>query len=143
MRSVTAVSSTHAKTPQTEPVTPAGLEPVRLIRGASRGFSVLAIGAAVQPLVGVISAPVGYVWLVIVAVAAFAVAAWNAHETTAPHIQGAASAIAAYALMLPLVLMGAGTLPWDQALFTTATAIGVGTATAFIRTRTRGAQPKG
>lgn len=93
----------------------------------------LAIGAAVQPLVGLAWNPLGYVWLVVVAIAGFAVAAWNAHEVPAPLVQGAASALAAYGLMVPLVLMGAGSLPWDQALFTTITALAVGTGTAALR----------
>ena len=49
-----------------------GPHPALVVAGASRGFTVLLIGGVVQPWVGMLLPPLGYVWLALVAIAAFA-----------------------------------------------------------------------
>lgn len=111
-----------------------GPHPALVVAGASRGFTVLLIGGAVQPWVGVLVPTVGYFWLALVAVAAFA---WAARPRlvrgAAPSdlrgdrvVVGVAAALGAYALVLPLVLMAAGDVPWVQVGCTAATAVVVG-----------------
>lgn len=107
---------------------------VHVVGGATRGFSVLLLGGAVQPWIGTLLPALGYIWLVLVAVAAFA---WAARPRTvsgtppgaarADRITvGVAAALGSYALVLPLVLSAAGEIPWSQLVFTSTTALVVG-----------------
>ncbi|MEN8674044.1 hypothetical protein [Nocardioides sp.] len=109
-----------------------------MLRGGSRGFTVLLLGGVVQPLVGVLSAPLGYVWLLLVALAAFVVAARTAlpagsAQEAWPNGPGAASI--SYALVLPLVLSVSETFPLLQIVLTSTTALVVGTAVGLLRVR--------
>lgn len=102
-------------------------DPGALVKGASRGFTVLLLGGAVQPLVGLAAPPLGYVWLPLVAVVAFALAARAACAPTAnPPTYGVAAALGGYLLVLPLVLMGTGGVDPLQLLLTGGTAVLVG-----------------
>lgn len=114
---------------------PGRLDGVRIVRGASRGFTVLAIGGVIQPLVGAVAPAVGYVWLVIVAVVAFVVAAAAATDNVRPARDGALAALASYLLVVPVVLMAAGSLPADQLVYTSATALITGALTNVVRVR--------
>jgi hypothetical protein len=108
-----------------------------VIRGASRGFGVLVIGGLVQPMVSMSFEPLGYVWLLVVAVTAFLTAAVAATPDATPTSrwrQGPVAAVASYAMVVPLVMVGAGELPWVQAVLTTLTAVIVGAAVALART---------
>lgn len=96
-----------------------------LVKGASRGFTVLLLGGAVQPLVGVAVPPLGYVWLVIVAVAAFVWSASIATRGGAPTVYGVTAAFGSYALVLPVVVLGGG-LNAMQVGYTTVLAVIVG-----------------
>ncbi|CAM3382081.1 hypothetical protein NODU109028_14520 [Nocardioides dubius] len=99
---------------------------VFVVRGASRGLTVLLIGGAVQPWVGVLSRPLGFIWLALVAVLAFALAA-RPHRGSAGSVRDCmTAAVASYLLVLPLVVSAAGTLAVDQAFFTSLTAVVVG-----------------
>lgn len=106
-----------------------------MIRGGSRGFTVLALGGVVQPLVGAALPALGYVWLVIVAVVAFVAAAWASGRVDVPARQGSASALVAYALILPVVHMATGELDPQQIGFTAVTAAVVGALTGLVRRR--------
>lgn len=115
-----------------------------IVRGASRGFTVLLVGGVVQPWVGVLLPVLGYVWLALVAVIAFGWAAWprgggSGVEVSAQRadrvVVGVASALLSYALVVPLVLSAAGRVPGDQLLFTTATACLVGALVGALAPR--------
>lgn len=116
-----------------------------IVRGASRGFTVLLVGGIVQPWVGVLLPPLGYFWLALVAVLAFGWAAWprsgggmDASPVRADRVVvGVASALFSYALVVPLVLSAAGRVPWDQVGFTTATACVVGAVVGSLAPRAR------
>lgn len=102
-----------------------------VVRGASRGFTVLLLGGIVQPWVGVIFAPLGYVWLALVAIAAFAWAAWPRDAgrwigRVDRALIGCVAALCSYLLVLPLVASAAGSLPWSQMIFTSMTAVVTG-----------------
>lgn len=105
-----------------------------VVAGASRGFSVLLVGGVVQPWVAHLVPPLGYVWLLLVAIAAFAWAALpRTVSGTAPSANrldraatGTAAALGSYALVLPLVLSVAPGVPWVQLLLTSLTALVVG-----------------
>ena len=108
-----------------------GPHPVLVVAGASRGFTVLLLGGVVQPWVGALAPPVGYVWLALVAVAAFA---WAAAPRTvrgvAPSdlrldrvLGGIAAALGSYALILPLVLTATAEVLWTQLFFTSGAAV--------------------
>lgn len=111
-----------------------GPHPVLVVSGASRGFTVLLLGGVVQPWVGVLVPALGYVWLALVAVAAFAFAARpRTIRGVSPSdlrvdrvLVGVAAAIGSYALVLPLVLAAAGAVPWEQVVLTSGTALVVG-----------------
>lgn len=117
-----------------------GPDLVLVVAGASRGFTVLLLGGVVQPWVGVLWQPLGYVWLLVVAVGAFA---WAARPRTVsgtpPAVQridrivvGVAAALGSYALVLPLVLAASGTVPWVQVVLTSVTAVLVGALVAAV-----------
>lgn len=117
---------------------------VFVVRGASRGFTVLLLGGAVQPWIGVLFAPLGYVWLVLVAVLAFALAARPQRDRSGTVRDCMTAAVASYLLVLPLVVAAAGTLPIEQAFFTALTAIVVGGFMgAFHRSRLAAARTSG
>ncbi|HVK27743.1 MAG TPA: hypothetical protein VM575_05360 [Nocardioides sp.] len=105
-----------------------------VVGGASRGFTVLLLGGIVQPWVGQLLPVLGYVWLLLVAVAAFAWAAWprTVSGKEPPPLRldravvGTSAALGSYALVLPLVLSVADTVPWTQLLLTSLTALAVG-----------------
>jgi len=108
-----------------------------VVRGASRGFGVLLIGGLLQPLAGQV-AFLAYLWLVAVAIAGFVVAAVTATPAGTPPDawrQAPVAAVAGYALIVPLVVLGAGELPVLQALLTTSTAVVVGAVVGLARTR--------
>ncbi|HWU22482.1 MAG TPA: hypothetical protein VN088_13200 [Nocardioides sp.] len=110
-----------------------------IVKGASRGFTVLLLGGVVQPWVGMLLPPLGFVWLALVAVAAFVVAARTPDLGPFPlrgdrALIGAGAAFGSYALVLPLVLSAAGgPLPWVQVVCTAATAVVVGATGAALR----------
>lgn len=111
-----------------------------VVRGGSRGFTVLLLGGAVQPLVGVLFDPLGYVWLVLVAVCAFAWAAWPRRAARAMSrgdgaLVGSTAALCSYLLILPLVISAAGFVPWSQVIFTSLTAVAVGAAVGGLAPR--------
>lgn len=120
---------------------PDGLDLPSIVRGASRGFTVLLLGGVVQPWVGVLFAPLGAIWLTLVAVIAFTWAAWPRDRgwlrprfDRARH--GSAAALGSYLMVLPLVVSAAGFMPWSQIGFTAATAVASGAVTgAFARAR--------
>lgn len=110
-----------------------------IVKGASRGFTVLLLGGVVQPWVGTLLPPLGFVWLALVAVAGFLVAARTPDLAPYPArfdraVVGAGAAFGSYALVLPLVTSAsAGPLPWVQLVCTSLTAILVGSAGATLR----------
>lgn len=114
-----------------------------MVRGGSRGFTILAIGGVVQPLVGAAAPLVGAIWLVLVAVAAFVASAWSAHVVDVVIRQGAASALLGYALIVPVVHMATGSVDPTQLLWTSVTAAVVGGATGLIRAKCREARVDG
>lgn len=115
---------------------PRGLPEPAIVRGASRGFTVLLLGGAVQPLVAVLAAPVGYVWLALVAVAAFALSAWTVTEEAGTTLaQSVAAAMGAYLLITPVVVMLTGALDPVQVLGTSVTALVVAGLVHLLRGR--------
>jgi hypothetical protein len=108
-----------------------------VVRGASRSFFILLVGGLVHPAISVLWQPLGYVWLLGVALVAFAVAAVVATPEGTP-VDGwrraPVAAVAGYALIVPLVITGAGELPAMQAVLTAATAVLIGAVVGLART---------
>jgi hypothetical protein len=98
------------------------------VRGASHGFTVLLVGGIVQPWVGFLLPPVGFVWLALVALAAFLVAALGAGGAAATSPTAVVAALGAYGLVLPLVA-AAGALDVTQVGGTIAIAVAIGALT--------------
>lgn len=114
-----------------------GLDVVVVVRGASRGFTVLLLGGVVQPWIGTLVPPLGAVWLTLVAVTAFTWAAWpRGAGWLRPRLDrglhGVAAALGSYLLVLPLVLSAAGFIPWIQVAFTAASAVVSGGLTGAL-----------
>lgn len=106
-----------------------------VVLGASRGFTVLLVGGAVQPLVGMALPPLGAVWLVLVALAAFVAAARRAGRGGHTVLGGALAASGGYALVLPVSVLGSGQVLPALFVATGATALVVGAATAWVSSR--------
>ncbi|MCW2855516.1 MAG: hypothetical protein JWR52_1131 [Marmoricola sp.] len=106
-----------------------------LSRGAWRGFCVLLLGGMVQPFVEMASRPLGFWWLAIVAIAAFAFAAGSAVKPgrSQHRFQGAVAALASYFLVVPLVVLGTHVVDMIQMSCTTALAAVVGAAVSVFR----------
>jgi hypothetical protein len=79
-----------------------------LLRGASAGFTVLVLGELLAPLAGALSPVLAGLWLSLVGAAGFAVAGRRIGHARRTVLQGAAAALAALTLTLPLRLL-AGT----------------------------------
>lgn len=109
------------------------------IRGASTGFTVLVVGGLAGPLMATVPV-VGQPWLLIVAVVAFAVAAWRVGDALAPAVHGAAAAVVSFLLVFPLLLIIGGRLGFDQLAFYSATAIGMALVTGAGVGAVRGMQ---
>ncbi len=107
-----------------------------VVRGASGGFTVLLVGGVVQPWIGALLAPLGYVWLLLVALAAFGWAARPQRDRAGTVLDCMTAAVGSYLLVLPLVISAAGALPLQQMFLTALTAVIVGgLAGAFHRSR--------
>jgi hypothetical protein len=102
-------------------------------RGASSALSVLVVGGLAQPLVADILPSLGAVWLIVVAVAAFAAAGRCIGTSRVPLLQGATSAVLGYLFVLPLVVFVNRGVDPGQLGGTVATAVLVGGLTAHIR----------
>ncbi|MCW2816073.1 MAG: hypothetical protein JWN84_3528 [Nocardioides sp.] len=108
-----------------------------VVRGASKCFFVLLVGGLVHPAVSVIWSPLGFVWLLLVAVVAFvwgSVAATPAGTPVEGWRRAPVAAVIGYALIVPLVITAAGELPLLQAVLTVATAVVVGAVVGLART---------
>lgn len=111
------------------------IDPVAVVRGASTSFSVLVLGGLLHPVLIQVAYPLAFVWIPLVAIAAFAVAGMRAASSPWPALGGAAAALSGYFLVLPLVLFaGVG---WDpgQLVATAITAVLVGGSAAAVRAR--------
>jgi hypothetical protein len=96
-----------------------------LVKGASTGFTTLVVGGLAAPLMSRIPV-IGVAWLVIVAVAAFAVSGSRIGNAPSPAVHGASAAVASYLLVLPLVAITSGTVDLQQIFFTALVALAVG-----------------
>ena len=113
--------------------TPATLQP-EIVRGASRGFTVFLIGGAIQPLVSLVAAPVGYVWVPLVALAAFALSAWTVTSVAGATLAHAVtSALGGYLLVVPVVVLMTGTLTLSQVASTSVAALLVSGLVCLVR----------
>lgn len=108
-----------------------------VLRGAFRGFGVLLVGGLLEPVPARFLGVVAVGWLPLVAVVAFAVAGFAATPPGTPPgswRQAPVAAVLSYALILPLVHIGAGRIPLVQLGLTTATAVLVGVLVGLVRT---------
>ncbi|AXB46203.1 hypothetical protein BAY59_34625 [Prauserella coralliicola] len=103
------------------------------VRGASTGFTVLLLGSLAHPLVAAWTPALSQLWLPLVALVAFVVAARRVGRARIPIVHGAVAAMSSYLLMLPLVLLGpAGGDPAQIAL-TVAASLITGAAVGFLQ----------
>ncbi|MDT7704448.1 MAG: hypothetical protein QOG20_55 [Pseudonocardiales bacterium] len=112
-------------------------------RGASTAFSILVVGGLAQPVVGTVAPPVGAVWLIIVAVLAFAVAGCRIGDAGLPIAHGAATAVFGYLFVLPLVVFAAHGIDAGQVVGTAAVAVVVGGAAGWLAGQARSRTPQG
>lgn len=109
---------------------PAEVDPVAVVRGASTGFSILLIGGAVAPLIA--HAPfVGRFWLAVVAVAAFLVAGLRIGNGRGSVLQGVMAAVGSYLLILPIVIAASQGGDGQQIALTLVVAIAAGGSAAY------------
>lgn len=122
----------------TSTTTPVGrIDVPNAVRGASTGFSILLIGGLLAPFLTLVSVAAAAGWLALVAVVAFAVAARRSQRAGKPAVHGAAAAVFAYALVLPLLLPFEQGRNVGQILLTLATAVVVGAGVGSIAARGR------
>jgi hypothetical protein len=98
----------------------------------STGFSVLVIGSLLAPIVARVAPAIGGILLTAVAIASFAVAAFNQGTSQAPARQGATAAVGTYALILPLVYLAWHRLDAAEIGLTALTAAVVGALAGHV-----------
>lgn len=106
------------------------------VRGGSAGFTILVLGGLSAPIAAAVAPSLGAVWLTATAIVAFAVAAWRGGRAgipVSPGAQGAVSAVCAYLLVVPLVLLDPASRDPLQLAATSAVAVGVGAITGIVR----------
>jgi hypothetical protein len=131
------VSSPHSRSPDAVAY---GIDMIALVKGASMAFSVLVIGGLATPLIAslVPVASAGTLWVVLVSAAAFTLAGRRIGEATHPALHGAAAALGAYLLVLPLIALWGAPLVWWQVAVTALVAAAVGAVAGFVSGRRRG-----
>lgn len=108
------------------------------VRGASNGFSVLVIGGLLAPVIGSLLPMLGRtVWLPLVAILAFVVAATRIGRAYRPGVHGAVAAFSSYVLVLPLVVLNESGRDPVEIAATFGTACIVGSLTGHLRGRLR------
>lgn len=122
-----------------------GIDMIALLRGASTAFTVLVIGGLATPLVVRVlplapeQEPAAYVWwFTAVAIGAFVLAGSRIGEATQPILHGAAAALGAYLLYLPLTLLVGTAQPVTTMLLAALVAVLVGGAAGLVAGRRRG-----
>ncbi|WP_445548686.1 hypothetical protein, partial [Frankia sp. CiP1_Cm_nod2] len=114
-----------------------GVDMTAVVRGSSRGFTVLVLGGLIAPAVATVSGALGVLILTGSAAAAFVAAALRQGTTTDGGRHGALAAVGAYLLVLPLVLLAqAGRNP-AQISMTLAAAVVVGFVAGSVTARRR------
>ena len=130
------MSSPHNRSPDAVAY---GIDMIALVKGASTAFTVLVIGGLATPLIASLAgASAGMVWAVLVSAAGFILAGGRIGEATQPVLHGAAAALAAYLLVLPLIALWGTPLVWWQVAVTALVAAAVGAAAGFVSGRRRG-----
>lgn len=82
-----------------------------LVRGASSGFTVLVLGELLLPLAGSVSSTLAGLWLSLVGAAGFVIAGRRVGRARRPMLHGAAAALGALTLTLPLRVLVDSPLP--------------------------------
>lgn len=109
------------------------------MRGASSGFTVLVLGELLLPLAGSLSSTLAGLWLSLVGAAGFVIAGRRVGRSGRPMLHGAAAALGALTLTLPLRVLVDSPLPpfalLVGALFAIAVGAMSGRAAAALRDR--------
>jgi hypothetical protein len=131
------VSSPHHRSPDAVAY---GIDMIALVKGASIAFTVLVIGGLATPLIASLVPVAGAstVWAVLVSAAGFVLAGGRIGEATQPALHGAAAALAAYLLVLPLIALWGTPLVWRQVAVTALVAAAVGAVAGAVSGRRRG-----
>lgn len=106
-------------------------------RGAWRGFLVLIFGELVAPLAARIAPALGSLWLSMVGAAGFAIAGAAIGQAQRPMAQGAATALGAFALTMPLRLLAGSRMTVIAYAVTCVFAVAVGAASGLLAARRR------
>ncbi len=112
-----------------------GVDMAAVVRGSSRGFTVLVLGGLAAPAAATVSGALGALILTGSAAAAFVVAALRQGTTTSGGLHGALAAVGAYLLVLPLVLLAQAGRDPAQISMTLAAAVVVGFVAGAAGTR--------
>lgn len=81
------------------------LDEAALVRGASKGFTVLVVGELAAPLVAGLGSTLGLLWLSLVGAAGFVTAGSSIGHARSCWLQGALAALTALSLTVPLRLL--------------------------------------
>lgn len=106
---------------------------VTAVRGASRGFGILAISGLLQPVVANgLGEAFGLGWLVLGSLVAFVSAAWRAGESDSPPLTGLFGSLMAYTLSVPLIYLATRKIVVQDVLMFVAAAMVVGAVTGYL-----------
>lgn len=108
---------------------------IAAVRGASTGFTVLLLGGMIAPLIAIAAPLLSMVWLPLIAISAFFIAASRTGDSSSPWMQGVMAAVGSYLLVLPLVLIDPSGRNPIQIGMTFVSAIFVGALAGHFRGR--------
>ncbi|WP_200958991.1 hypothetical protein [Nocardioides sp. Root190] len=128
-------SRKNAPAPAPVPVPVGRIDVPNAVRGASTGFSILLIGGFLAPMLTLVSTLTAGIWLALVAIVAFAIAARRSQRAGIPALHGIFAALLSYALVLPLLLPFEQGRDLQQIAQTALTAVIVGAITGAVASR--------
>lgn len=117
-------------------VPPGQADVAEIARAVSTGFTILILGGLIQPIVSRFVPWLGLIWLILVAIVAFAYTGFRAGRAgPKPPLFGGGAAVGAYVLVLPVLFL-VGTFDPTYAASSLAAAVVVGALAGIIGART-------
>lgn len=108
---------------------------VRVVRGASAGFTVLVLVGLASPILASLAPWAPLLWLVVGSLAGYILAAIKVGPADSPILTGAWAALFAYTLTVPMIYISTRKLDLHYVLIFAGSAVAVGGLTGYLMGR--------
>lgn len=108
---------------------------VRVVRGASAGFTVLVLVGLSAPILSTVGPWAPLAWLMVGSLAGYIVAALKVGDAESPMLTGAWAAFFGYTLTVPMIYISTRTLELQSVLMFAGAAVLVGGTTGYLMGR--------